>query len=134
MEIGKVFISGPMTGYEDFNRKEFMRAEELLRDAGFSVFNPARMDFDAAWSPQDIMAIDLVALSRCSFIYQLPGWKDSKGASAENEAARSMGIKTINKSWLDWYVEEKRTYIRGREKAKKDFLEGQNSRKELAPI
>lgn len=144
MRIDKVFISGPMAGYPNNNREEFMNAEKLLRDAGFSVFNPARLDFDGAWTRADIMSIDLNALSRCNYIYQLDGWKRSKGALAEYEAAMSMGHNVINKTWLQWYVEEIRKreekrpepleiYCRGDEKKKK-FLNGEESRKELAPL
>lgn len=112
----RVFISGPMSGYEDWNKSAFMEAEEKLNKAGFSVFNPAWMNFDSGWSNEGIMAIDLVALSHCNYIYQLEGWKYSKGASAEYTFALASGIKTINEAWLNWYIEEK-------EKRVKDFEE-----------
>lgn len=107
LETKRVFISGPMTGYEDYNRPAFMEAEEKLRKAGFSVFNPAWMNFDAGFSNDAIMAIDLCALSHCNYIYQLEGWDKSKGASAEWMTALSMGIKPVNDSWLEWYNEKR---------------------------
>lgn len=106
METKRAFISGPMTGYDDFNRPAFFEAEEKLRKAGFSVFNPAWLRFDdGGFTDQDIMAIDIEALSRCNYIYQLEGWPNSKGASAEWQFAMSTGIKTINHDWLEWYLE-----------------------------
>lgn len=103
MTIKKVFISGPMSGLPNDNREAFMEAEKLLRAAGFSVFNPAWMSFDSAWSNGDIAAIDLAALKRCNYIYQLDGWEKSKGASAEWMVAMWCGLKPVNKEWLHWY-------------------------------
>lgn len=108
LESKRAFISGPMTGIEDFNRPAFMEAQEKLRKAGFSVFNPAWMDFDdGGFEGGMILAIDLVALSHCNYIYQLEGWEKSKGASAEWSFALNAGIKMINHEWIEWYLKEK---------------------------
>lgn len=104
IDINKVFISGPMTGLPDLNKPAFDEAEQKLRAAGFSVFNPASLNFDKGWSDGDIAAIDLVALQRCNYIYQLPGWDKSKGASAEWLVAQWSGIQAVNEEWLEWYV------------------------------
>ena len=106
MEVKKVFISGPMTGYENFNREAFNGAETALRMAGFSVFNPAWLDFDDFWDYKDIMDIDLEALKHCNYIYQLDGWEQSEGACIEWEYAKGAGIKIVNHSWLNWYLGE----------------------------
>ncbi|ECE8819412.1 DUF4406 domain-containing protein, partial [Salmonella enterica subsp. enterica serovar Reading] len=37
----KVYIAGPMTGYENFNREAFHRAEKALKREGHTVLNPA---------------------------------------------------------------------------------------------
>lgn len=105
LETKKVFISGPMTGLPEWNKPAFDEAEKLLRKAGFTVFNPCcLLAIGNGWSDQDIAAIDLTVLGRCNYIYQLDGWSKSKGASAEWQAALWMGLKTINKEWLEWYV------------------------------
>jgi len=106
LEVKKVFISGPMTGLPDFNRKAFFEAEEKLRNAGFSVFNPAWLRFDEFWDSKAIATVDLAALSQCDYIYQLEGWENSLGATAEWEAANWMHVMVVNHSWLEWYVEE----------------------------
>ena len=103
-EIKKVFISGPMTGLPDNNRKAFEEAEKSLKAAGFSVFNPSWLNFDNGFSDADIAAIDLAALKRCNYIYQLEGWEKSKGASAEWLVANWCGLKSVNREWLEWYV------------------------------
>ena len=108
METKRCFISGPMTGYPDLNKEAFFEAEEKLKRAGFSVFNPARLGLDdGGFTNQMILGIDLTALSHCNYIYQLDGWPESKGASAEWQFALSSGIKVVNREWLKWYVEVK---------------------------
>lgn len=79
----KVFISGPMSGIEDYNRPAFLEAEKRLIEAGYSVFNPAWLLVDESWTRDDLMTIDVAALSRCDAIYQLPGWEESRGARVE---------------------------------------------------
>ena len=145
MNLKRVFISGPMTGCPNYNKEEFDKAEKLLKDAGFSVFNPARLDLSGTdWSDRDISVIDLAALSRCDYIYQLSGWENSTGACSEFEAAKWMQIMRVDESWLTWYVSETKkkhlkgedgvVYRRGDEKKKQDFLNGASSRKDLASI
>lgn len=118
----KVFISGPMAGYENYNKEEFMKAEKLLIKAGYSVFNPAWLDLDdLEWTSTDIMAIDMAALACCDAIYQLKGWENSKGARAEYTAAVWSG-KTIINDILGIKIEK----MKERKKAKeyKEYLEG----------
>lgn len=88
----KVFISGPMKGYPDFNKEAFDRAEEELTKKGYTVFNPAWMDFSGEWSSQDKRAIDAAIMSRCDAIYQLPGWSKNRGSRMEYTFALSSGM------------------------------------------
>lgn len=94
-EKKKVFISGPMSGIKDFNKPAFDNAEQWLTQAGYSVFNPARMHFDDAWTHEEIMAIDLAALSKCDYILMLPKWSYSKGAMQEYHYANSIGVEIL---------------------------------------
>lgn len=91
----KVFISGPMTGYENYNIDAFIAAERMLTDLGYSVFNPAWMKFDENWQHDEIMAIDIQALSKCDMIYQLEGWESSKGALEEYQYAAAHRIAIL---------------------------------------
>ncbi len=93
----KVFISGPMSGHYDYNKEAFAEAEKLLKDAGYSVFNPAWLKVDDDWNMDDIMAIDMAALSRCDAIYQLDGWRESKGATAEYYTAKWLKMDILTK-------------------------------------
>lgn len=94
-KMSKVFISGPMSGYPDYNSEAFYEAERMLKEKGYSVFNPAWMKFDNQWKHSEIMAIDIPALGQCDLIYQLPGWSWSKGACMEYEYAKDRGIKAL---------------------------------------
>ena len=97
----KIFISGPMTGIEDFNRPKFDAMEKMLKETtGNSVFNPAWLAVDEEWSRDDLMAVDIAALARCDAIVMLPGWENSEGARAEYAYAVSAG-KRIYKGDVD---------------------------------
>ena len=89
----KVFISGPMSGIKDFNKPAFDKAEQWLTQAGYSVFNPARMHFDDSWTHEEIMRIDLAALAQCDYILLLDKWYYSKGALQEYHYANAIGIE-----------------------------------------
>lgn len=113
----KVYISGPMRGYKDFNFPAFHEAAKKLRDSGYHVFNPA--EFDAMFEPeqpkslspeeslkwadgQDIrryarrdLHVILNELDPGDFVVALPGWKDSKGALAEATVAIWIGLRVI---------------------------------------
>ena len=107
----KVFISGPMSGYEDFNRAAFMNAEKLLKSCWFDVFNPAWLNagwpveldekkkdkdpYYTAWSKRDLLSIDIHALSLCDAIYMLHGWADSSGAVLEHDYAVKCGMPRL---------------------------------------
>lgn len=92
----RVYISGPMTGYEDYNRSAFMEAEKDLTDAGYEVFNPGAIIVDEDFNLKNIAIIDLVSLCECDGIYMLDGWEQSKGARAEYAVAQWIGLRRVN--------------------------------------
>lgn len=87
----KVYLAGPMRGYEDLNFPAFMAAAKYLKDHGHEVFNPAENDIDKGYDIQrgpHIMRACI--LDDLTYIIQeaealalLPGWRDSKGVRAE---------------------------------------------------
>nr|DAP21605.1 MAG TPA: protein of unknown function (DUF4406) [Caudoviricetes sp.] len=89
----KIFISGPMTGIQNFNKQSFMMAEARLRLMGHSPFNPSWLNFDKNWTSEEMLTVDLAALSVCDGIYLLEGWEDSKGANVEYDYAVEKGKK-----------------------------------------
>ena len=90
----KVYISGPMSGLPDNNRKAFAAVAKKLRaDSRFTeVVSPAELDHvpDATWA--DFMRRDIAELVKCDAIYMLPGWHNSKGAQIERQLAFVLGI------------------------------------------
>lgn len=89
----KVFISGPMSGYDNYNRAMFDLAEDYLHALGCAVFNPGNLTcFDQGWKHGEIMVFDIFALKRCEYILHLPGWERSKGAREEAMRAKTFDI------------------------------------------
>tara|TARA_Y100001937_G_scaffold66924_1_gene91496 strand:+ start:638 stop:1015 length:378 start_codon:yes stop_codon:yes gene_type:complete len=109
-----IYVAGPMRGYEDFNYPAFHEAERILESIGWDVVNPAKMDaeeldkkegvdpltFDPHKSAEDqetlrhLLSRDLEAVAKkCTAIYMLDGWEESRGALAEWQLARALGIK-----------------------------------------
>ncbi len=88
----RVYLAGPMTGYEDHNFPAFHAAAERLRGSGLEVVNPADHGLLSGLGWSDYMRWDLVKLAGCHAVYVLPGWEKSKGASLEISIARALGM------------------------------------------
>lgn len=70
-----VYLSGPMTGYPEYNFPAFHDAEARLGLMGYDVFNPARsFNGDTGRPYQDYVVEDIRLLQRADAIYLLPGW------------------------------------------------------------
>lgn len=91
------FISGPMTGYEDFNYPAFHEVARKLAERGELFYSPAHhpvMGYELeppepeeAMSWEYYMRESLKMLLECDSILMLPGWEDSRGSSIEREIA-----------------------------------------------
>lgn len=86
MEVrnAKVYISGPITGYSDYF-EYFGKAETMLKNLGFEVMNPSKLNLimpnSTSW--QGYMDLALCMLRQCDIIFMLEGWENSKGATIE---------------------------------------------------
>ena len=106
----KVYLSGPMRGYPNFNFPAFDDAAERLATLGIQVFNPAAHDRqiypdieqwdgfatgDPAQCPQfnlpQSLAWDFQMILDSDAIVLLPGWAQSSGARAERFVAECVG-------------------------------------------
>lgn len=88
----RIYIAGPMTGYEDLNFPAFHAESARLRGLGYEVVNPAEINPDPNAEWIDCMRADLRELLDCAAIALLPGWEKSRGASLEHHVASSLGM------------------------------------------
>jgi deoxyuridine 5'-triphosphate nucleotidohydrolase len=117
----RLYIAGPMSGFIDLNFPSFQMAARSLRRAGYEVISPAEGVMDevkAEAARQDDELTDEEIWRRCmrrcfhsvlqsDGIALLDGWKQSRGASAENDLATHLGLP--RKPVAEW-VEEAHVY------------------------
>lgn len=111
----KIYLAGPMRGIADFNFPAFMTAAERLRAEGHEVFNPAERDIEAhgpevaygnptgdleiatrehGFNLRDALCDDLTFIcKKADAIALLPGWQQSKGATAERAVGIALGLE-----------------------------------------
>jgi predicted dienelactone hydrolase len=94
-----VYISGPMTGLENYNHAAFNQLASELAERGYIVLNPAILPLgltDAAY-----MDIGIAMLRAADVVALLDGYQHSKGALSEKTYAERIGIPCIPVSELD---------------------------------
>lgn len=98
----RLYISGPMTGYPDFNYPAFEAAAARLREAGFEVVSPHEVNpadgVEHAW--EWYLRRDIVALMECDGVVVLPGWEKSKGARVETDLAGVLGMNVVELAFI----------------------------------
>lgn len=97
----RVYLAGPMRGYDQFNFPAFHEATKVLRKAGFDVLSPAEHDEDNGFDPslnslegfnmEEAFRWDVECVLSCECVVVLPGWEKSSGASLEVAIARAIG-------------------------------------------
>lgn len=93
----KIYLAGPMRGYEEFNFPAFHREAARLRGAGHTVFSPAERDLEDGFDPKNsvaksidyYMAIDLPEVCKADAVVVLPGWEESQGCTIEVAVGRA---------------------------------------------
>ncbi len=92
----KLYLAGPMTGYEDYNYPVFHRVEEVLTEQGYQVINPAKFfNGDQTLPKKTYLKKDIQELVECDAVVLLPGWEFSTGARIESGVASLMGIPLL---------------------------------------
>lgn len=92
----RLYLAGPMTGFEDFNFPAFNAMAAQFRACGYVVENPAEHGVVEGADWADYMAYDLTRLGLCGQVAVLPGWENSKGARLEVHIARELGMPVVN--------------------------------------
>lgn len=88
-----IYLSGPMTGYPEFNFPAFRTEANRLRREGYRVVNPAEHGQQLGLSWADYLRKDIELLMKCDRIHLLPGWANSKGARLEHHIAIELGLE-----------------------------------------
>ena len=92
-----IYLSGPMTGYKDFNHPHFNEIANDLRSYGYNILNPAENDGgDTSKSWDYYLKMDIRQLTECDAIAVLKGWEKSKGAKLEVHVARTLGYDVLD--------------------------------------
>lgn len=100
-----------MRNCPEFNFPAFIKKAAELRAKGYEVFSPAERDRDLGFDPialdldgtedlaefgfelRDALAADCEFICKeATHIFMLPGWADSKGATAERALAIALGL------------------------------------------
>ena len=94
----KVYIAGPMTGFENFNKTAFFDMARVIVGRGHVALNPAILP--DGLEQREYMDI-CIAMVRCAnTICLLDGWEASAGARAERAVAEKIGVELTHES--DW--------------------------------
>lgn len=88
----RLYVAGPMTGYEDYNYPAFRAAAEQLQSVGYETENPADNDDGAEHSYEWYLRAGFAQVLRCDGVALLDGWEHSKGAWHEVTLAKALNM------------------------------------------
>jgi len=92
------YLSGKITSEDNF--KELFRLIEMQIREKFNpkaIINPIILPDGLKY--RDYMRVDMVFVEIADVIVMLPNWKESSGARAEHEYAKSLGKKIYYERW-----------------------------------
>jgi hypothetical protein len=95
MKINKLYISGPMTGYLDYNFDTFAMAATNLRNVGYIVEDPSELGVSDEWTWFDYMKKCLRSVLESDGIATLDNWECSRGAQLEVYIAHQLHIPVM---------------------------------------
>lgn len=100
-EIKTLYVAGPMSNRPMNNYPLFNAVTGWLREAGYTVVNPAEFGTEGGASYQDLLRKDLKALLDCDGVAVLEGWWESVGARNEVQVAGvlKMPVRPVE-DWL----------------------------------
>ena len=103
----KIYISGPITGYDlDERRQTFDKARKEIEKwverwnklshshTEVAIFPPPHA-YKEGMTYAQIMRYDIEQLLTCDMICFMKGWRESKGCNVEEQVARACGIKVF---------------------------------------
>ena len=88
-----IYIAGPMTGIDQFNKPAFDAAHVNLAES-WVVINPSNnFGGDQTLEHSQYMRYSIHQLLISDAVYMLKGWMESTGARVEYEVALSLGLE-----------------------------------------
>ena len=109
----KVYISGPITGTDDYMER-FARKEAELTEEGCIVINPAKVNRmlpdETGYGEYMMMCLEMMRM--CDSVCMMDGWERSNGARFEHMFAKITGKDIVYESRRD---EGERSEGRGRD-------------------
>jgi len=88
-----IYLSGPMSGYPEYNFLAFREAAEKLRSEGFIVISPHENFGEATHHPRHVyMRADIMSVLQADAVCVLNGWLLSKGAKLEVLIAHELDL------------------------------------------
>ena len=98
-----VYLSGPMTGIEDYNIPAFASVHNRINALDpYSVYDPGqealrhRSDNHDWWMAKSLHELTRPELRTSRLLVSLPGWEKSAGATIERAVAKACGIKCVD--------------------------------------
>ena len=96
----KIYISGPISGYDLEERREaFKNVQKQLEEEGWTVFNPMENGLPAEADTHQHMHRDLAVLTTEEIpfkaIYMMTHWTHSAGCKLEFDVATAIGLTVI---------------------------------------
>lgn len=84
LEPKKIYISGPITGTDDYAER-FYAVHERLVEAGYRVANPAMVNASLPddTTHEEYMRMSLTMMSLCDAVYMMKGYEKSEGCAIE---------------------------------------------------
>lgn len=98
--MSRLYVSGPMTGIEEFNYPVFRQVTAQLRAAGHTVIDPSETDGGTERTWEEYLREDIVDVMSVEGLALLPGWQRSRGARLEVFVAGEVGIPS--QPWEQW--------------------------------
>ena len=92
----KIYIAGPMTGIENYNREAFFGMADYLASFGHVCLNPA--NHPDGLTQKEYMHLCFAMIDVCDAIVMLKGWENSTGAKKEYNYAEQM----CKRSYMGW--------------------------------
>lgn len=90
----KIYISGPITGVENY-AEAFEQAEKKLIADGYEVVNPCKLPHNHDKSWESYLKEDIKSMMDCDAVYLLPNWGKSSGARLECHIAIRLAFQIL---------------------------------------